>query len=82
MKSKDIALIVMAVILGAIFSGIVSKFVFPSSASSKQVEVVPQLSAEFSTPDARYFNSKSIDLTQFIQIGNSSNPNPFNSNIP
>lgn len=82
MKQKDIALIVMAVVLGAIFSEIVGKLVFSNSANSQQVEVVPQLSAKFSTPDARYFNSSSIDLTQFIQIGNSSNSNPFNSTIP
>lgn len=78
MKSKDIALIVTAIVLGAIFSEIINKFVFVRSSAGQVVEVVPTISASFQTPDTRYFNSNSIDLTQFITIGNSSNPNPFN----
>lgn len=82
MKSKDFALIAVSVVMGIIFSIIVSKFVFSKSSSGQQVEVVPKIAVNFQKPDSRYFNSGSIDLTQFISIGNNSNPNPFNSSAP
>ena len=77
MKSKDAALIGGAVVLAIIFSVIISKFVFVKHSSGQKVEIVPLISSSFSTPDSRYFNSSSIDLTQFISIGNNANPNPF-----
>lgn len=78
MKSRDFGLIAISVILAIILSVIVSKFVFVTHSSGQKVEVVPLISSTFSQPDSRYFNSSSLDLTQFISIGNSSNPNPFN----
>ncbi len=78
MKSRDFGLIAISVILAIILSVIVSKFVFVTHSSGQTVEVVPLISSTFSQPDPRYFNSNSLDLTQFISIGNSANPNPFN----
>jgi len=78
MKQKDIALILVIVFFSAILSFAVSKFLFTSSKDRQQeVEVVYAISSDFPEPDKRYFNSKSINPTQLIEIGNSSNPDPF-----
>ena len=77
MKSKDYALIGASVILSAIISIFVSKLLFSSSTAGQQVDIVPSISSKWPSPDPRYFNNSSIDLTQFISIGNNSNPNPF-----
>ena len=79
MKPKDFALIGGAVVLGIIISIFVSKAVFTTSSTGQQVDVVPTISAFFPKPDPRYFNSQSIDFTQFIRIGNNSNSNPFSA---
>lgn len=79
MKSKDIALIVIAVVLGAIFSEVINKYIFVNKVGGQQVDIVPSISGNFPIPDSRYFNPSAIDPTQFISIGNSSNPNPFSS---
>lgn len=80
MKQKDIALVVMVVFVSAVFSLALSKAIFGSPQKRQQkVEVVDPISADFSQPDPRYFNSKSVDPTQLIQIGNSKNSNPFSS---
>ena len=79
MKQKDIALIVVIVVISAIASLVFSRVIFASPAKrQQQVDVVQPLSAGFPTPDSRYFNSSSIDPTQLTQIGNTTNPNPFN----
>ncbi|MGH7234271.1 MAG: hypothetical protein ACREF7_02395 [Candidatus Saccharimonadales bacterium] len=77
MKSRDVGIVGIAVILAVILSVVISKFVFVNHSSGQKVELVPLVSSSFSQPDSRYFNSTSIDLTQFISIGNNSNPNPF-----
>jgi len=79
MKPRDFALIGGAIVLGIIVSIFVSKAVFVNSNSSQSVDVVPYLSASIPTPSKQYFNSKSIDPTQFIRIGNNSNQNPFST---
>lgn len=80
MKQKDITLIIVVAFLSAILSFVVSGFLFaPPKDRQQQVSVVQPLSSSFPTPDSRYFNSKSIDPSQLAQVGNTSNPNPFNS---
>lgn len=81
MKSKDIALIGVVVFISIIVSVFVSKAVISSPKNRQQsVEVVPAISSTFPSPDSRYFNAKSIDPTQTITIGGSTNTNPFSSN--
>ena len=81
MKQKDIALIVVVVVISAVVSLVVSRILFASPQKrQQQVDVVQALSSDFPNPDTRYFNSNSIDPTQLIQIGNSTNPNPFTGN--
>lgn len=80
MKKNDLAILISAIILSAIISILISKFVFPTNNRQQQVDIVPPISSRFPKLDPSYFNSKSIDPTQFIVIGNSANPSPFNSN--
>lgn len=79
MKQKDIVLIIVIACISAIAALIVSRLVFATPKDRQQtVEVVSPISSSFATPDSKYFNSQSVDPTQLIQIGNSTNPNPFN----
>lgn len=79
MKQKDISLILVIVVLSAIISFLLSNTLFASPKHrQQQVEVVSSISSNFATPDAKYFNQGSVDLTQLIQIGNTTNPNLFN----
>ncbi len=78
MKQKDIALIILVVGLSAIVSFFVSNKLFtaPEDLSTK-VEVVEPITDEFPEPDKRYYNSKSINPTQEIVIGEDKNQQPF-----
>jgi hypothetical protein len=81
MKQKDAVLIIVIVFLSAVISFVVSRLIFASPANrQQQVDVVQSISTDFPNPDSRYFNSSSIDPTQLIQIGNTTNSNPFNGN--
>jgi hypothetical protein len=79
MKQKDLALIVVVVIISAIVSLFVSKYIFASPGNRQQkVDVVEAINNQFPQPDSHYFNVNSVDPTQLIQIGNTTNANPFN----
>jgi hypothetical protein len=79
MKQKDIALIIIIVFISGVVSFFVSNLLFASPDKRDQkVEKVEPITADFPTPDQKYFNENSIDPTQLIQIGESTNPNPFN----
>lgn len=78
MKQKDIALIVVIVIVTAFFSYFISNALFASAEMQQmEAEVVERISPDFPEPDQRYFNDDAIDPTQLIEIGDSSNPQPF-----
>lgn len=79
MKQKDIALIIIIVFISGIVSFVVSGKLFAASKGHQSVETVDKISSDFNVPDSTYFNKNSIDPTQLIQIGNSTNPNPFNT---
>jgi hypothetical protein len=77
-KQKDVALIIAIAFVSAVVSLVVSRLLFASPQSQQQeVQVVPAITANFPSPDSRYFNNNSIDPTQLIQIGNNNNTNPF-----
>jgi len=78
MKDKDIILIIVVVFVSGIFSITISSYLFSTSRHQTTVEEVEQISPTFQNPDPKYFNSKSIDPTQLIQIGPGSNTAPFN----
>jgi hypothetical protein len=78
MKQKDIALIILVAGIAAIASFFISHAIFASSSNrTQQAEHVDAITTEFVKPSSKYFNSNSIDPTQLIQIGGSSNSNPF-----
>lgn len=80
MKQKDIALIVVVAIVSAAVALVLSNFLFGSPERSQQkAEVVDPITADFPSPDQRFFNSNSVDPTQTITIGNQSNQTPFNA---
>lgn len=79
MKQKDIVLIAGVVFFSGLISYFLSNLLFASpSDRSQKVEVVEPISAEFTLPDSRYFNSESVNPTQQIQIQDNSNQQPFN----
>jgi hypothetical protein len=78
MKQKDIALIIVIVILSAIVSLFVSKALFASPKNRHQnVEVVNPISTKFPEPDKSYFNDQSFDPAQPIDLGQNANSDPF-----
>ena len=79
MKQKDWALVLVMAFIGAIVSLFVSRLLFASPKNTKQTaEVVDPISANFPSPPSKYFNQSAINPTQPVQIGNATNPNPFN----
>lgn len=81
MKQKDLILVIVMVFIGAVISFVVSRWLFASPKNTKQsAEIVDVIGPEFTNPSSRYFNANSVNPTQQIEIGGSSNPNPFNSN--
>ena len=80
MKQKDLSVIGFIVILSAIISFLVSNAVISTPKNRQQkVEVVEQISSNFTRPDSAYFNKGSINPTQKVKIGGDSNTKPFNS---
>ena len=82
-KKASTKLVFVAVIWG-IISIVASGIVFKSPVKNAQVPVVKPISTSFPqvNTDSDYqaiFNTKALDPTQLIQIGNSQNKTPFNS---
>lgn len=78
MKQKDIALVVIIVIISAFLSIFISKNLISSPKNRQaKVEVVEKISSDFQQPSTNYFNSSAVDPTKLIQIGDNSNPKPF-----
>lgn len=77
MKQKDLALIIVVAFVAGALSLLVSKFFISSGSKNLQAQVVQPISTDFQKPDERVFNDKAINPTQLIQIGNSSNSQPF-----
>ncbi len=79
MKQKDIALIVVAGIVSAIISVVLSNLLIaPQKNRQQKAEVVDAITTDFKLPDPKYFNKNtSINPTQRITIGDSGNNAPF-----
>lgn len=78
MKQKDIAVIIAAGFVAAIFSLLITQAVFvPKDKKELTAEVVEPISADFREPDKAVFNPEAINPTQLIQIGDGTNPTPF-----
>ncbi len=81
MKKSDIIMIFAVACVAGVVSLIASQLLFATPKNRhQQVEIAPAITATFKTPETAYFNSDSVDPTQTIQIGNSTNPMPFSDN--
>lgn len=79
MKQKDVAMIIVVAFISGMLSYFISTRIFVTPKNRQQrVEVVDKITAEFSPPDKRFFNSDSVNPTLNSTLGNGSNPNPFN----
>ncbi len=78
MKQKDIALIAIIIIFSGMISFFAGRYLF-ATPDNRQVkaEVVDAISTEFIQPSTKYFNERSVNPTQLIQIGDGSNVTPF-----
>jgi hypothetical protein len=79
MKQKDIALIIVVVVISGMVSFFVARLFFlkPQTRQVK-AEYVQPISTDFARPSAKYFNKSSINPTQQIQIGDAVNATPYN----
>jgi hypothetical protein len=78
MKRKDTLVIVVIAIFAGIISLTISKIFFTSSKERNlTAETVQPITAEFQKPDEAVFNDKAINPTKLIQIGDSTNQQPF-----
>ena len=80
MKQQDVAVVLIVVFIGGMLSFFLSGLLITSPKNrSEKVEVVKPITADFQTPDKRYFNELSINPTQLITIGDNNNNTPFNT---
>lgn len=80
MKQKDWALIIVVVFVSVVLSIVVSKvLIAPPKNRQQKVEVVDPITDKFPLPDKTYFNQNSVDPTQLIKIGDTTNATPFNN---
>jgi len=77
MKRKDIATILVCVVIAAILSLIICSKFLSASAHNQKVEKVEPIASDFKLPDKAIFNTDAIDPTQLIQISPNSNNQPF-----
>jgi hypothetical protein len=78
MKQKDILLIVVVAIISGAISLIVSNMLFGTPEKrSQEVEVIDPISSQFPMPNKEYFNAQAENPAQSVEIGTSTNPNPF-----
>lgn len=79
MKQKDIALIIVAAFIAAVFSiGLSNFLIAPEKNRQQKAEVVEPITAQFIPPDKKFFNKDSVNPTKLITIGDDGNTTPFN----
>ncbi len=79
MKKNDMVTIVAIAIFAAVFALVLSQIIFGKQSKKMSAEKVDPISAQFNKPaeDDSIFNSRAIDPTQLIQIGDTNNKDPF-----
>jgi hypothetical protein len=80
MKKNDILIIVVVAIVAGVFSFIVANFLFGGQKNyNLDAPTVQPITAEFKTPDTKYFNKDSLDITKDITVEDNSNNKPFSN---
>lgn len=78
MKQKDIALIIVVIFFSGVIAFLLTEYVLlPKKERKLTVQKVDSISSEFKEPDSKVFNPQAINPTKLIQIGDSSNQDPF-----
>lgn len=78
MKKQDIALIILIVAISALTAYLIGRAVVGDpQQQSVQVKTVDAISTNVEEPDPRVFNENAINPTVEINIGDSSNRQPF-----
>lgn len=78
MKKQDIALIILIVSISLLIAYVVGRaIVGDPKQKSVQVPTVEAISTNVEEPDSRIFNKDAINPTVEINIGDSSNRQPF-----
>ena len=79
MKQKDIAIIIAVAGFSTFIAFVLANTLLASPNNRQaEVKVLDSISSTFPTADKRYYTSTSIDPTQTVQIGNTTNSQPFN----
>lgn len=77
MKQKDIAIIIAIAAVSGVISFFLSGKLFVGSNNTMQAEKVDVITADFTPPSDKYFNTQSVNPAQTIQLGAGGNDNPF-----
>ena len=79
MKQKDIAIIIAVAGFSTVVAFVLANMVLASPKNRQaEVKVLDSISSSFPPADTKYYNASSINPTQTVQIGDTSNPKPFN----
>lgn len=76
MKSNNILVLALVIIVSFIFALFVPAMIFKSTGTNK-IETVPTITSNFQLPSNKFFNNNSVDLTPYTQITSGNNTNPF-----
>ncbi len=80
MKKNDILIITVVAIVAGVFSFILANFLFGGAKKfNLDAPTVQPITAEFKTPDSKYFNKDSLDITKDITVEDNSNNKPFSN---
>lgn len=77
MKQKDIVILIVVGFIAGIFSFIISGMLFSTKKLDQNAEKVQKISSTFPEGDKGIFNETAVNPTQLIQIGDTTNNNPF-----
>lgn len=80
MKQNDIITLMVTIFVSIVLSIVAANILFSrASLSNQKVDIVPRISTNFTLPNSLYFNNKSIDPTQIINIAPGNNQQVFSN---
>jgi len=79
MKQKDIAIIIAVAGFSTVVAFILANVLLAGPKNQQaQVKLLDSISSNFPAADSKYYNTSSIDPTQTVKIGDTTNSQPFN----